>query len=70
MRTEIRLSYRAVEFSCVADVTFDATVFSSPELTSLPTLSADGLAKYLFDWKAPVCTEGLDEPSCFCCVFN
>jgi hypothetical protein len=55
--------YRAVKFSFVADVTVkDAAVFCSPELTSLGALSADGLAKYLFDWKAPVGTKGLDEP--------
>jgi hypothetical protein len=56
--------YRAVKFSVVADVTVgDAAVFCSPELNeSRSSLSADGLAKYLFDWKAPVGTKGLDEP--------
>ena len=32
---------------------------------TLATLSTGGLAKYLFDWKAPVTTEVLDEPRCF-----
>jgi hypothetical protein len=39
-------------------------------LLHLSRLSADGLAKYLFDWKAPVSTKGLDEPSCFIYIFN
>jgi hypothetical protein len=51
---------RNVSFPFAADVTVDdAAVFSSPELTGLATLSADGLAKYLFDCKAPVSTKGL-----------
>jgi hypothetical protein len=40
----------------------DAPVFCSPELASLGALCADSLAKYLFDWKAPVGPKGLDEP--------
>jgi hypothetical protein len=69
--TEINLSYRAVKFPFVADVTADdVAVFSSPELMSLATVFTDGLAKYLFDWKAPVSTKGLDEPSCFICFLK